>query len=78
VGVDPAISLPDRHRGGARADQPAGAGARSRFYAVMVSPLLTPGVAIGIATLVLWRQVGVGGGTFADRRRAVELHHPPM
>jgi spermidine/putrescine transport system permease protein len=36
---------------------------RSLFYAVMVSPLLTPGVAIGIATLVLWRQVGVGGGT---------------
>lgn len=35
---------------------------RSLFYAVMVSPLLTPGVAIGIATLVLWRQVGVGGG----------------
>ncbi|WP_428424844.1 ABC transporter permease [Pararhizobium sp.] len=36
---------------------------RSFFYALMVSPLLTPGVAIGIATLVLWRQVGVGGGT---------------
>lgn len=37
---------------------------RSFFYALMVSPLLTPGVAIGIATLVLWRQAGVGGGTF--------------
>jgi spermidine/putrescine transport system permease protein len=36
---------------------------RNVFYAVMVSPLLTPGVAIGIATLVLWRQSGVGGGT---------------
>lgn len=36
---------------------------RSLFYALMVSPLLTPGVAIGIATLVLWRQAGVGGGT---------------
>jgi spermidine/putrescine transport system permease protein len=36
---------------------------RSFFYALMVSPLLTPGVAIGIATLVLWRQAGVGGGT---------------
>jgi spermidine/putrescine transport system permease protein len=36
---------------------------RNFFYALMVSPLLTPGVAIGIATLVLWRQVGVGGGT---------------
>lgn len=36
--------------------------ARGFFYALMVSPLLTPGVAIGIATLVLWRQAGVGGG----------------
>lgn len=36
---------------------------RNFFYALMVSPLLTPGVAIGIATLVLWRQAGVGGGT---------------
>lgn len=36
--------------------------ARTFFYAVMVSPLLTPGVAIGIATLILWRQAGVGGG----------------
>ena len=36
--------------------------ARSFLYAVMVSPLLTPGVVIGIATLVLWRQLGVGGG----------------
>lgn len=38
--------------------------ARGFFYAVMVSPLLTPGVVIGIATLVLWRQLGVGGGIF--------------
>lgn len=38
--------------------------ARGLLYAVMVSPLLTPGVVIGIATLVLWRQVGVGGGLF--------------
>ena len=36
--------------------------ARSMAYAVMVSPLLTPGVVIGISTLILWRQVGVGGG----------------
>ena len=36
--------------------------ARNFFYALMVSPLLTPGVVIGIATLILWRQVGVGGG----------------
>lgn len=38
--------------------------ARGFFYALMVSPLLTPGVVIGIATLVLWRQLGVGGGVF--------------
>lgn len=36
--------------------------ARSITYAVMVSPLLTPGVVIGISTLILWRQVGLGGG----------------
>lgn len=36
--------------------------ARSFAFALMVSPLLTPGVVIGIATLILWRQVGVGGG----------------
>ncbi|MDQ0470851.1 ABC transporter permease [Labrys wisconsinensis] len=38
--------------------------ARSFLYALMVSPLLTPGVVIGISTLVLWRQLGVGGGAF--------------
>jgi spermidine/putrescine transport system permease protein len=29
---------------------------------VMVSPLLTPGVIIGISTLVFWRRLGVTGG----------------
>jgi spermidine/putrescine transport system permease protein len=38
--------------------------AKGFLYAVMVSPLLTPGVVIGISTLVLWRQLGVGGGLF--------------
>jgi spermidine/putrescine transport system permease protein len=38
--------------------------AKSFLYAVMVSPLLTPGVVIGISTLVLWRTVGVSGGLF--------------
>jgi len=38
--------------------------ARGFLYALMVSPLLTPGVVIGIATLVLWRQLGTGGGVF--------------
>lgn len=36
--------------------------ARGLAYAVMVSPLLMPGVVIGISTLILWRQLGVGGG----------------
>lgn len=38
--------------------------ARGFLYAVMVSPLLTPGVVVGISTLVLWRQLEVGGGIF--------------
>jgi spermidine/putrescine transport system permease protein len=38
--------------------------ARSFAYGLMVSPLLTPGVVIGISTLILWRQMGVGGGIF--------------
>jgi spermidine/putrescine transport system permease protein len=36
--------------------------ARSALYAVMVSPLLTPGVIIGISTLVFWRRFGISGG----------------
>lgn len=37
--------------------------ARSLIYGVMVSPILTPGVIIGISTLIFWRQYfGVGGG----------------
>lgn len=36
--------------------------ARSFLYAVMISPLLTPGVIIGISTLVFWRRFGVTGG----------------
>lgn len=39
--------------------------ARTLVYAVMVSPLLTPGVIIGISTLVFWdRWIGVRGGLF--------------
>lgn len=38
--------------------------ARGAAYALMVSPLLMPGVVIGISTLILWRQLGVGGGLF--------------
>ncbi|WP_181703464.1 ABC transporter permease [Chthonobacter albigriseus] len=36
--------------------------AKSMLYAVMVSPLLTPGVIIGISTLVFWDRLGVKGG----------------
>ncbi len=38
--------------------------ARSFVYGVMVSPLLTPGVIIGISTLVFWQRFGVAGGVF--------------
>lgn len=39
--------------------------ARTVLYAVMVSPLLTPGVIIGISTLVFWdRWLDVKGGIF--------------
>lgn len=36
--------------------------ARTFIYAVLVSPLLTPGIILGISTLVFWRNFGVGGG----------------
>ncbi|MGF7175569.1 ABC transporter permease [Azospirillum doebereinerae] len=39
--------------------------ARTVLYALMVSPLLTPGVIVGISTLVFWREwFGVTGGVF--------------
>ena len=38
----------------------------SRFngllYGIMVSPLLTPGIILGIATLIFWREAGLSGG----------------
>ncbi len=41
---------------------------QSRFngllYGVMVSPLLTPGIILGISTLVFWRDLNVPGGLF--------------
>ncbi|MEE8528737.1 MAG: ABC transporter permease [Gammaproteobacteria bacterium] len=40
----------------------------SRFnfllYGIMVSPLLTPGIILGISTLIFWRETGVSGGLF--------------
>lgn len=38
--------------------------ARTLLYAVMVSPILTPGVIVGISTLVFWNNFGVSGGLF--------------
>jgi spermidine/putrescine transport system permease protein len=41
---------------------------QSRFngllYGIMVSPLLMPGIILGISTLVFWRDLGVSGGLF--------------
>jgi spermidine/putrescine transport system permease protein len=34
------------------------------LYGVMVSPILTPGIILGISTLVFWRTFGVPGGMF--------------
>ncbi len=36
--------------------------AKPFIYGVMVSPLLTPGVIIGISTLIFWRPYGITGG----------------
>lgn len=35
---------------------------KSFVYTLILSPLLTPGVIIGISTLILWRQWGINGG----------------
>ena len=34
------------------------------LYGVMVSPILTPGIILGISTLIFWRNFGVSGGLF--------------
>jgi spermidine/putrescine transport system permease protein len=33
-------------------------------YGVMVSPILTPGIILGISTLIFWQNLGIGGGKF--------------
>jgi len=38
--------------------------ARTFIYAVLVSPLLTPGIILGISTLIFWSNLGIGGGLF--------------
>ena len=34
------------------------------LYGIMVSPILTPGIVLGISTLIFWRETGVLGGLF--------------
>ncbi|AJQ92557.1 ABC transporter permease [Gynuella sunshinyii] len=38
--------------------------AKTFLYSLMMSPLLTPGVIIGISTLIFWRSLSVNGGMF--------------
>ncbi|MFC3613625.1 ABC transporter permease [Lutimaribacter marinistellae] len=38
--------------------------AKSVLYAFLVSPLLTPGIILGISTLVFWNSAGMPGGLF--------------
>ena len=37
---------------------------RTPLYAVLVSPLLMPGIILGISSLVFWNDIGIGGGLF--------------
>ena len=38
--------------------------AKSLIYGILVSPVLVPGVILGVSTLLLWDTVGVSGGLF--------------
>ncbi len=38
--------------------------AKTFVYTLMMSPLLTPGVIIGISTLIFWKSLSVSGGVF--------------
>jgi spermidine/putrescine transport system permease protein len=38
--------------------------ANGLLYAVMVSPILTPGIILGVSTLIFWRRFGIDGGLF--------------
>jgi spermidine/putrescine transport system permease protein len=37
---------------------------RTLLYAVLISPLLTPGIILGVSTLIFWSNFGVPGGMF--------------
>ena len=37
---------------------------RTPLYSLLVSPLLMPGIILGISSLVFWNNLGVGGGLF--------------
>ncbi len=58
-----AISVPLGLAGALLLDRLEGRAA-SLLGAVMVSPILTPGIILGVSTLVFWRGLGVGGGLF--------------
>lgn len=38
--------------------------AQTLVYAILVSPLLTPGIILGVSTLIFWSNFGVPGGMF--------------
>ncbi|RMD61340.1 MAG: ABC transporter permease [Alphaproteobacteria bacterium] len=38
--------------------------AKSFFYALMVSPVLTPGVILGVSAILMWQEIGIEGGLF--------------
>jgi spermidine/putrescine transport system permease protein len=38
--------------------------AQTLVYAILVSPLLTPGIILGVSTLIFWNNFGVPGGMF--------------
>ncbi len=38
--------------------------ARTLIYGILVSPVLVPGVILGVSTLLLWDTIGIGGGLF--------------
>ncbi|MCR9221066.1 MAG: ABC transporter permease [Alphaproteobacteria bacterium] len=41
--------------------------ARSTFYTVMISPILVPGVVLGISTIIFWRRLGEMAGVSGEQ-----------
>ena len=44
------------------------------LYGIMVSPVLTPGIILGISTLIFWQNFGVGGGKWVATVAQSTLH----